>query len=611
MRKRYHWFVLAVMLALAAVVAGGASLRPALAGAADPPPPSRVYLPLVLSPFRTYLSLIDANVIIPPAQKFLGANGGSIDGGAGTIPSPGLLAYYPSLRAKSFQWMETAGIDWYRNYGSDAIVYSWRYVEPAAGQFDWSYWDELVRQAQTHHINLLASIGNAVPQWANGSGDWRQPPSDLYGQPMQNTAWYKFVYAFVQRYNGDGVDDMPDLIQPIKSWEFWNEPDLREGWNPPNYPPHQFAGSVTDLVRLRAVAYAAAKAADPTATVVGPATAQTTGYPSQYAAGVHWFIWSWPEFLSAGGLNTVDALSFTHYFDSNNWDVAGFDEPDFILSMVDSGRGGKPVWFTESGWSGAPGVDYQVKARDIVRLTVEMWSVPWMQHLFWYDFQEQSLLASNNHRGLTQTTTGPSASGTEPDPLFHPAYRTAELMQQILSGYGIADHPTLLDAGDARVYHFSAHGDDVWVAWWRADSGGGVVNIDTGGRTTRVIGLYGQDLGLFSGGALGVGPDPVYLTTNLNWNPDVGRIAGRLHDAGQPSNFDNSVIGATVAVTGPGGLSETAQTDSDGNYQFSGLPDGVYHVTVQGFASQPASYDVNVGREIYWGQTSFAVSINP
>jgi len=618
---RFRWFARAAVMACAACLAGAVgagamstgavSARPALAGAADPPPPWRIYLPLVLSPFRSYLPLISASVTVPPAQRFLGVDGGTIDGGAGTIASPGLLAYYPTLRANSFMWQETAGITWFRNYGSDAIVYSWRYVEPAAGQFDWSYWDELVRQAQSHHISLLASIGNSVPQWANGTGDWRQPPSDLYGQPMQNTAWYKYVYAFVQRYNGDGFDDMPGLYLPIKSWEFWNEPDLRQGWNPPNYPPHQFAGSVTDLVRLRAVAYAAVKAADPSATVVGPASAQTAGYGSRNVGSTPWFLWSWPEFMSAGGLNTLDAVSFTHYFVASNWDVPSFDEADFILSMVDSGRGGKPVWFTETGWNGAPGVNYQVKVRDLVRLTVEMWSLPWIQHLFWYDFQEQSLLASNNHHGLTQTITGPGADGTEPDPLFHPAYRTAELMQKILSGFSQDDHPALIEADNARVYHFSARGQEAWVAWWRADSGSGTVQIDTGGRTTRVIGLYGQDLGLFAGGTLAVGPDPIYLTTELDWNSNVGRITGRLHDASQPHNFDNGVLGAIVAIAGPGGLAQTTQTDSDGNYQFSGLPDGVYHVSVHGFATSPASYDLTVGREIYWGQTSFAVTINP
>ena len=608
MNQRSRWVTLAVFLAAAGLLAGGAAWRPVAAQAQAGPAAWNVYLPVIESPYHTYLSNISNG--LPSSRTFLGANGGPIDGGVGTGAYPGLLAYFPTLRAKSFAWLHTAGIYWFRNYGSDSIVYSWRFVEPAPDQYDWSVWDRLVQQAQVQDINLLASIGNAVPPWANGTSDWRQPPSDLYSEPMQNTAWYKYVYAFVQRYNGDGVNDMPGLFKPIKSWEFWNEPDLREGWNPPNYPPHQFAGSVNDLVRLRAVAYAATKAADPEAVVVGPATAQMTGYPSQTVEGVPWFIWSWPEFVGAGGRNTVDAISFTHYFDQNNWDVPNNDQPDFVLNMIDGGRGGKPIWFTETGWTGDPAVNYQAKARNVVRLTVQMWAVSWIQHVFWYNYQEQSLLANSNHRGLIQTTTGGAANGVEPDPLFHPVYRTAEIMQTILYPFSMDDHPDLQTTDATRSAHFSANGQEVWVAWLRADSGSATVNIDTGGRTTRMIGLYGQDLGLFSGGSFSVGPDPVYLTTKLDWNPNVGRIAGRLHDASRPSSFDNGVAGATVAITGPGGLVGSTVSDSDGNYEFAGLPDGAYHVSVQGLAATPSGYDLTVDRQQYWGQTSFAVTVS-
>lgn len=609
MHLRRRLLIVAIVLASAGLLAGATAWRPTPARAAEPPPTWTVFLPAVMKPFHAYMPNVSTGTGVTGAHTFLGVNGGPIDGGAGTGAAPGFLAYFPTLRKNSLSWLTTAGVRWYRNYGSDAIVYSWRFVEPNPDQYDWTFWDTLVQQSQAQDINLLASIGDSVPAWANGTSDWRQPPSDLYSEPMQNTAWYKYVYAFVQRYNGDGVADMPGLTKPIKSWEFWNEPDLREGWNPPNYPPHQFAGSVNDLVRLRAVGYAAVKAADPSAVVVGPATAQMAGYTSQYVGSVPWFIWSWSEFMSAGGLNTVDAVSFTHYFVQNNWDVPSFDEPDFVLSLADSGRGGKPVWFTESGWKGDPVVNYQDKARNIVRLTVMMWSVPWVQHLFWYNFQEQSLLASNYHKALIQTTTGSQANGVEPDPLFHPAYRTAELMQKILGGFSLDNHPALQTTDATRVGHFSANGLDVWVAWLRADSGSATVSIDTGGQTTRMIGLYGQDLGLFSGGSFSVGPDPVYLTTSLQWNPNVGRITGRLHDASRPSSFDNGVVGATVVLTGPGGPAGSTLSDSDGNYQFSALPDGDYHVSVQGLAANPASYDITVDRQRYWGQTSFAVTV--
>ena len=600
-----------MLLVLAGLALAGAAWRAAPAAALDPPPPWTLYLPLVsVPPPPTYLPLVN-DAPAPSSQPFLAVNGGPIDGGAGTGAFEGELAYFPTLRSKSFDWMNVAGLSWYRNYGSDAIVYSWRFVEPSPGVYDWTFWDELVQQAQQHNITLLASIGDSVPQWANGTSDWRQPPSDLYGSPMQSTAWYQYVTHFVQRYGVLGPNSMPGLTQPIKNWEFWNEPDLREGWNPPNNPAHEFNGNATDYVRLRTVAYAAVKAVDPSATVVGPATAQIVGYPSEYVGGVHWFMWSWPEFVAAGGLNTLDVVSFTHYFSSVNWDTTGYDEPNFVLTMANSGRGGKPVWITETGWSGDPSTNYQEKARSLVRLAMILWSTPWVDRMFWYDFQEQSLLASSYHRGLTQTLTGPGASGTEPDPLFHPAYRTAELMQKILANFDSSDHPAALDVGgSARAYHFAGPANQVWVAWLRNESGSGTINIDTGGQTTRMIGLYGQDLGLFSGGALTVGPDPIYLTTDLNWNPNVGRITGRLHDASQPHVLTNGVAGATVAISGPGNVSETALTDSDGNYSFANLPDGNYHVAVQGLPASPASYDLAVGRELFWGQTSFTVTVS-
>jgi hypothetical protein len=182
-------------------------------------------------------------------------------------------------------------------------------------------------------------------------------------------------------------------------------------------------------------------------------------------------------------------------------------------------------------------------------------------------------------------------------------------MSQILSGFDSNYHPAALNVGSAaRAYHFSGGGQDVWVAWVRSPTGGNTnINIDTGGRTTRVIGLYGQDLGTFSGGPLTVTPDPQYLTTNLSWNPNVLRITGRLHDASQPSIYANSVVSATVQISG--GVSATIQTDADGNYVFSNLPEGSYHVSVPLCTTTPAGHDLTLHRQDDWGQTSFTVTV--
>ncbi|MDO8885866.1 hypothetical protein, partial [Candidatus Oleimmundimicrobium sp.] len=44
--------------------------------------------------------------------------------------------------------------------------------------------------------------------------------------PYDWEAYQKWVSALVERYDGDGVSDMPGLEIPIKYWEVMNEPDL-------------------------------------------------------------------------------------------------------------------------------------------------------------------------------------------------------------------------------------------------------------------------------------------------------------------------------------------------------------------------------------------------
>jgi hypothetical protein len=560
------------------------------------------------APHQLHLPLMVLQAPPPmPALTFVGVNGGPIDGNAAPLSSPtaGDLGYYPELRAKSFDWMNLAGLHWFRNYSSDSILYSWRFTEPARGVYDWSAWDALVQAAQSHHIALLAGIGNGVPAWASGSSDWRVPPSDLYTQPAPASAWYQFVRAFVERYDGDGVNDMPGLTQPVKYWELWNEPDLREAWAAPDFPAHQFGGNLNDAIRLLSVGYAAVKAADPGAQVVGPATAQSPGNSAEWVNGAHWYMWTWTDFVAAGGLNSVDIVSFHHYLPSGNWDASGL--ADQMLAEAAANRAGKPVWLTESGWVGDPITNYAVKAQGLVRLTVMGWAQPWLQMFFWYDFQEAYVPPVGSNMGLVQTLNGDEAGGIEPDPLFHPAYRAAEIMSRVLGGFNSADHPATLDLGPAaRGYRFSAHGRTVEVVWLRATKGTASITLNTGGQTLRAIGLYGQDLGTFAGGSLTVGPDPVYLSSNLAWNPNVGRITGRVHSASLPASGLNGLAGARVNISGP--VTASAHTDSDGNYVFSDLPMGRYHVSVNELSTTPSSYDVQVGYTLAWGRASFGVT---
>ncbi len=584
---------LAVLMVLAAAPAG----RPAVAA---PAVEHYAYLPLVRKP---------PPPPSPPPPTFIGGVGSPIDGLNGLGYYPGNLDQNPPLRAKSFRWMRAAGVNYFRNYGSDSIIHSWRFVQPAQGVFYWAVWDQLVQAAQQEGIHLLATIGNGVPQWANGSESWRDKPLDLWNNPWESTSWYQYVRAFVERYDGDGLDDMPGLTQPVRYYEFYNEPDLRTFWDPscnpnperlPICPAHQFNGTIQDYARLTQVGYDAVKDADPTATVVGPATAQAAGNPDYF----EYFIWNWYDLMNAGGLNFLDVVSFTRYMNDYLWDYDGNQASyvDLMLDHTDNTRGGKPVWFTETGWGAPSGDPSQYKAVTFVRFAVIAWQRPFVDKFFWYSFHEPQ--AGFAQKAALITTQGGGSVGVEPDPLLEPLFLAMDVFEQMTAPYPLPQRPVIVtQTPTSRVYRFENADGALWVAWHRDGTGSSVVNIDTGGRTVRKVGLLGEDLGLFAGGEVTLGPRPIYLTTRLDWNPNQGRITGRVRTS--LTAWNNGLAGVTVQITGPVNTSTT--TDSDGNYVFAGLPEGNYTVTVPDYTTTPLSRGATVSREVSFGRTSFVV----
>jgi hypothetical protein len=180
-------------------------------------------------------------------------------------------------------------------------------------------------------------------------------------------------------------------------------------------------------------------------------------------------------------------------------------------------------------------------------------------------------------------------------------------MQRVLGGFTIDNHPAAVNVGaSARAYQFAAGGREVWVVWSRDHAQNAAITLDTGGKSTRVIGLFGEDLGTFSGGAFTTTPLPVYFTTDMNWNPNVGRITGRVRNGAMPGQWNNGMFGLMVTATGP--ESASAFTDVDGNYSLAYLPTGTYTVSVPGYTTTPSTIQVNVVRDGAWGQTSFVVN---
>ena len=82
----------------------------------------------------------------------------------------------------------------------------------------------------------------------------------LYG-PCDSDAYASWVTATVERYDGDGVDDMPGLEYPLRHWEVSNEPSRQTP------PLANFQGNSADYLELLKITYEAIKSADPSAVV--------------------------------------------------------------------------------------------------------------------------------------------------------------------------------------------------------------------------------------------------------------------------------------------------------------------------------------------------------
>lgn len=204
-----------------------------------------------------------ASAAVPPSAR-LGVN---------FVSAPGQTF---SNQSQRFDWAASAGVTWNR------WAMYWSNIEPTCnGSFDWSGVDPTVNADGANGVSddaiLLATpgcyattysaqslpplTGSTRPGMHTLSGNTTQAPVGLYSSTFADgtdtwapgkainpsNPWARFVSAAVTRYQGQ-----------IHYWEIWNEPDYSAFWT----------GSQRDYARLLKVAWLAAHAADPSATIL-------------------------------------------------------------------------------------------------------------------------------------------------------------------------------------------------------------------------------------------------------------------------------------------------------------------------------------------------------
>jgi polysaccharide biosynthesis protein PslG len=226
---------------------------------------------------------------------------------------------YPDQQTqeKAVSLMKEAGVGWVR------VDFSWQYIEPLQGGFDFTKYDALVELLTRNNIGILGIL-DYTADWASPTRQWNCPNPN-------NTLFVKFASAVALRYKGK-----------VKYWEVWNEPDSLVYWTPQD--------CMKGYVGLLKEVYAALKAIDPDCKVLN-------GGISSWLTGVN-------HLYDNGAQGYFDIMNL-HIFETPFDDTAMKQAKAFIALtrkvMARNGDRGKGIWITEIG---CPGVKSGLKVKN-------------------------------------------------------------------------------------------------------------------------------------------------------------------------------------------------------------------------------------------------------
>ena len=109
----------------------------------------------------------------------------------------------------------------------------WNGIEREKGVFSWEEVDKYVVYAQEHNQKTIATIWPHA-NWEQKSCKRKKARSPFgkrftkyLSKPCSMENYKNFLIKLVDRYDGDGKNDMPGLTKSIKYWQIMNEPEFK------------------------------------------------------------------------------------------------------------------------------------------------------------------------------------------------------------------------------------------------------------------------------------------------------------------------------------------------------------------------------------------------
>jgi hypothetical protein len=237
------------------------------------------------------------------------------------------------------------------NFSMDREIpgaFTWNVIEPEKGEgYHWDVSDQVVQAANEAGMSVSALI-QPFAAWDQDSIPANCTAIDFAyydykaGTPTDWEAYQAYLSATVERYDGDGKDDMPGLTVPIKYWEIGNEYDGTCGGD---------LNEAENYYELMQNSSEAIRSANPSAKVV------TMG-ALELSSDIRDIRGFWEDFFALGGGDTIDIFNF--HYNTEKFGIASssseFEEHlDFFNEVMEEYDSVKPMWITEFGtYSGTP-----------------------------------------------------------------------------------------------------------------------------------------------------------------------------------------------------------------------------------------------------------------
>ncbi len=241
-----------------------------------------------------------------------------------------IIKQNPGEFEKELKIMEDLGMDIVR------VSLFWQVAEPKKGGYQWDGYDEMVRLARKHNIEILFTI-KAISSW--GSSE------------VSELGRKGYHFSSLPRKIGDYEDFITNLVTHYKGKinyiQIENEPNAKAFWH----------GSINDYITLLQAAYKTVKKANPDIKVLSAGLACGASRPKAIPYGIDEYMNMARQIIKS---HSFDIFDIHNYFPIDTSDtpypITFTDLIDRINKVLEEENTNVPVWLSEVG---VPGVTFK------------------------------------------------------------------------------------------------------------------------------------------------------------------------------------------------------------------------------------------------------------